>query len=147
MADDTKVLDFVSKFKEKTESHKYKYIPPEILKELETNISTEDYQAFFRVLETIRSIGDESAIVMTNTSIDISVSQFPEEAIEVPDTFAMKSVEITQRIGFDCSPIVDLDLTDEKMAEYIIKAAEDIRESIISLIYWHDGSIHEEDQD
>ena len=145
MSDDNKILDFAIKFKEKTNNKKYKHIPPEIMEELETNLNPDDYQAFFRVLETIRSIGDETSIIATKQGIDFTVTQFPEQPVEVPDTYAMKNVEITQRVAFDCSPMVDLDFSDEEMATYIVDSAEQIRESIISLIYWHDGSIHEDD--
>ena len=145
MSDDNNIVDFAIKFKEKTDNNKYKHIPPEIMQEIENNLKPEDYQAFFRVLETIRSIGDETSIVASKQGIDFTVTQYPEEAVEVPDTFAMKNVEITQRVAFDCSPLVDLDFSEEEIATYIVDSAEQIRESIISLIYWHDGSIHEDE--
>lgn len=49
MSEENNILDFATKFKEKTENHKYRHIPPEILQEIEENIKLEDYQAFFRV--------------------------------------------------------------------------------------------------
>jgi len=146
MSDDTNILDFAHRFKEKTDGNKYKHIPPEILEDIEDKLKPEDYQAFFRVLETIRSIGDEMSIVATGKGIDIVVTQIPEQAVEVPDTFAMKNVEITQRVAFDCSPLADLEMTEEEMTQYIIESSELVRESVISLIYWHDGSVHEDEE-
>jgi len=97
-----------------------------------------DFEGFFRIVETLRVIGDDIEIHIDDEAIEIKVSQYPDEPIEVEGKKTLKTVRIGQNtINFDIPAYfkayddVQIDFDD-----YVSQCADSVTKMVNSLIVW-----------
>lgn len=152
MSDDKKennVVNLLDRLKKNDPGHPI--IPEEVMSVMEDLLKPDDLTGFLRVIEVLRTIGNEVQINASIIDLCLKVTQHPSEELDLEDGAVQKKTEASQVITLDFAFLPEYDEeTDEfheiDFDEYVNTITPTLRKGIVSLMYWHDGKGNKDDK-
>lgn len=123
-------------------------IPEEALTLMNEILHENDLAGFLRVIEVLRTIGDEVEIKADILDLSIKCSQCPTEILELEEGAIQKKTEAVQQVTIDFAylPILlsesesdDPEPEHLSFDDYLEGVTSILNKAIIALMYWHDG--------